>query len=222
MILYTTPLRLLGFSLLLVSLTGAATTQPSAAPAEPIEWSPAVNGLRGRLVITDFNNQGKPSEVRTDGDRTFCVYMEIQNVTYSNKKVPLSIPYDDNNKEYGMVLTDREGNLVARRKDVFIGYDAMVNVRWVEIPVDSTLRLPVTSGSFEVLKPSGALTVSLSMDRPWVLSWDEPQKYYLGCVFKSAEARKLAKEIKQPLVDSYETWEGTLELPRVPIPVRKR
>jgi hypothetical protein len=183
-------------------------------------WSEIVDGIRGRLVITDGDVLGKPKAVRTDGDRTFCVYAELQNAGPQNRLVPLYRPYCFQNGEFAFELLDPAGEVVPRANG-FVGYDAFPNTVWLQLPPDSTIRFPVTTGGFEAVHDGGRLSVGLEMDRRWILSSGATERFRLLCRFSPAKGGDFAKAPPAP-GEAFEVWNGSLELPGVALPERRR
>ncbi len=203
----------------LMCLPGRAQSG-TGAPEETAGWSEIVEGLRGRLVITDGDILGKPKAVRTDGDRTFCVYVELQNLGPQNRMVPLYRPYCFQNGEFTFELMDPAGNVVPRAKE-FVGYDVFPNAIWLQLPPDSTMRFPVTTGGFGEALHDGRLGVGLEMDRHWNLSSEPTQRFRLRCRFSPAEGASFTKAPPAP-AEAFEVWKGSLDLPGVALPERRR
>jgi hypothetical protein len=215
------PIRpaIIGLAVAFMAASGGA--QPDAGVHEDTAaWSETVDGLRGRLVITDGDIMGKPKSIRTDGDKTYCIYVELQNVGPRNRKVALYTPCCFQNMEFTFELVDPAGALVPRANE-FVGYTVFPAAIWLELPPDSTLRFPVTTGDFEADPQGGKLSARLELDRRWPLSSEPTQRFSIRCRFSPTEGAGFAKDLPTP-AHPYEVWTGSLELPGVALPERNR
>lgn len=201
---------------------GSAIAPPArAAPADsqPSAWSPIVNGLQGRLFITESNELGAKTSFRTDGDMTFCVYLELQNVGVQRIRIPLFLPYTRGNRVFEMKLVDSTGASLQKRRGI-LGMDVGVGVEWILLPSDATYRFHLTDAHYEAASDQ-TLFAGLTIDLPWVLSGHPP--YLLSCTFRPQTESQLglrlslAKEIPEP----YDRWTDVLEIPGVRLPDRK-
>jgi hypothetical protein len=216
----------LGTACVLVSCATPKAQSPDAG-ARFGAWSNPVNGLRGRLIITDLLNTGEPSRRRLDGDRSFCIYLELQNVSPNSYAVAWEFPYTMESAVYALALTDRAGNVIPREKSL-IGYDAYMVSEWIRLPPETQFRFLVTSAIYEHPRgePDTSAFVSLGMDQPWRVVNGPAQSYFLRGTFTPQASEEYSNRPNPPsdrrLHMGFTTWRGTLDLPPVAIPPRSR
>jgi hypothetical protein len=159
-------------------------------------WSKSVDGLRARLVIPSHQNRGLDPEVR--------VYLEIQNSldVLGNRKIfytPDSL---------SLVITDEAGQPPPPATPP--APDGMESTeRWLEpliMPFDSTLRFRInlhtasTAGNPRLLlNLPGALAI---------IPASNTHTYFISGTFV----------IKHQKDNPVMAWQGTLELPKIPVP----
>jgi hypothetical protein len=161
-------------------------------PVATGDWSEAVNGLRGRLVLA----QG-----RTLGDgksRESVVYVELENTTHtSSGNVEVHFDPDALKCE----LTDSAGKSV-RQAPVF-GSGGRPGKVWVTIPYDSSARLRVNHYGHG--RPEGFL-VPLN-HAAWHVT--DGADYFLTGTFTA-----------EPPRDRASAWKGMLRLPAAKIALK--
>jgi len=173
-----------------IAVQGAALADSEATG----DWSSPVDGLQGRLHI-----QEDPS---FNGTRMLAVYLELRNS--SELGSPMEIYYDNSNED-GAVC-NRAGTMVAAMN----GPLDVIHPKpyWLALPHDSQLRFRVSWGGFGVPNNGGAM-VDMN-GGPWLLKRDSNAPYFLSARFHASKHND-ATVTNQ--------WEGTLELPRVQVPL---
>ncbi len=172
-------------ALAVLSLAGRA---PAADDDD--SWSPAVNGLQGRL---SFASKGK-----VNGTPIIATYLELRNAT--DVADTMEIPWDHRKVEFTVV--DANGKALAPADGPFDGIS--VEVGLIRLPWDSRLRFNISEHGAGIPKDQLAL-LDLGPLSHWTFKAGDEKAYYLRA--------------KITIDDGNERhWKGTLELPKVRIP----
>ena len=207
-------------TILLVLLLMACDRCAPAAPgsvkeqSKPAEnaWSKPVNGLEGRLILKE-----EPPE---EGMRMIGVYLELR--TLNGADWP-EIYY--NSLNLGGVVRDRRGK--ALDGSPFLAGYIIPPPYWLTVPRSGTLQFHVAMFGYEVPKTGDA--TSAWADGPWILEADGDAPYSLSGTFQAqiqahaySQTRALDPQPEGGAEDfgpMQNQWHGTLELPRVEIPM---
>jgi hypothetical protein len=159
-------------------------------------WSPAVNGLRARLVVLPPANTNTP----------FCsVLIEMQNVSdvAGQKKIRFTPDRLD------LQITDESAKelLVANSP-----YDGMAPL-WEPtlLPMEGTIKFRISFGGLGYRPGTDKVIVDIGPSKAWVVPQDG-KSYWLSGKF-TVERQKG----DHPYMD----WNGTIELPKSEIPKAK-
>jgi hypothetical protein len=163
------------------------------------EWSKSTNGIRARLVLTEHSKT-------KDGAHIGAVYVELENVSADDA---VHVYYDPKNSPPKCELRDSVGKRVVPS---WGGSDGAPEASWVTLRKGSTGRLLASMGpAFAPVGPNFIFTVG--MDQMWVIPLTATNEFYLSGLFAVAPPKDTTREPR---------WEGTLGLPAVRIPVRRR
>jgi len=175
-----------------VILTAALSAY--AASTETGEWSQTIDGVQGRLSISE-----DPS---FHGTRMFAIYLELRNVS------PVGVPFDfyfDWTRSFQCRLRDKDENVLPTA-----GLPTSILVPpsfWLVLPYDGVVRFRVSVSGFMVPANSGALIPMLCGE--WLVKSGEGKDYWFDATFV----------VNPPKVDlTRRVWKGTLRLPRVKVP----
>ena len=172
------------------------------------DWSTAISDhrgstLRGRLLVYDEHTA--PNHAR--------IYLELQHVFKGVWDLPIDIYYD----------VGPGGNLVFEIRDEHdrpvpmegIGTRGMLpRPHWVTIPSDSTIRLRADLYNMgEQKKPDGFVVLVGNGISRWVIRPTATNDFDLSATFTTNTNHP------SPLTNNL--WQGTLDLPKVKIPVPK-
>ena len=163
-----------------------------AANTRTGEWSASVNGLRGRLSVSE----DKPFI----GTRMLAVYLELQNI--SDVGNPIELYFDPTSSVAGRVIDDAGKDLAQPPNAASI---ASPPPFWLSIPWDGSLRFHVSVYGYGVYKDSGT-QISMA-NGSWLIKPGDKNKYFLEASFIS----------KPPTGDKRRAWVGELMLPKVEI-----
>jgi len=161
-------------------------------PHQTGTWSAPVDGLRGRLLVT-------PGDT-FNGTRMLVVYLELENV--SNVANPLEIYFDEYRTLESKVV-DGEGKPL--KQPPVAASILSPGPYWLTIPVDGLLRFRVSVSGYGIYKDSGT-DLPMSSGN-WVIPRGDKKEYFLEATFKADPDKAKPR-----------AWQGTLSLPRVPIP----
>jgi hypothetical protein len=154
-------------------------------------WSSPVNGLQARLSVA----RGQA----LNGTPLITTYLELRNV--ADVANVMELPFNPEPMRFEVV--DEQDKLLAQKGMV---YDELsVELGMLRLPHDSYLRFDISHHGAGVPKNQAAL-LDLGIPYVWVFSPGDKHSYYLRGRF-SIEARK------------DRTWSGTIEMPRVKIPI---
>jgi hypothetical protein len=164
-----------------------------SARADDSGWSPVVDGLRGRLVVTATVDAAKRPQL--------AIALELDNA--SDSAAPITLAAGAPSQMVKLVLEDEAGKAIAH--GAIAGNELIGPPYVLALPVHSTLRTTLSPAAYEYV-PSGR-----TMLRPFALvAWDVPAKHgklYLRATF----APVASKDVRGK-------WNGSLALPRVALP----
>ena len=185
--------KILLVSIAIIAIIIAAVPS-SAAKSEIGAWSESVNGIQGRLIITE--------DPKFNGTRMIAAYLELQNV--SDVGTPIEI-YFDSTHVIQCQLLDANDKPIAMPG---LSADIMTPLPfWLTLPYDSSLRFRISVSGYGVPKDAGTL---IQMEcGGWLIKATDQGEYALEVTFFS----RPSKEDKER-----RAWKGTLKLPKVRIP----
>lgn len=176
----------------------AASVPATAAPKPPPRadaWSPSVEGLRGRLVLTPTQDTNHRPQLQ--------IALELENT--SDSAAPLAISAGNPSQMLQLTLEDEAGKGLAH--DAVGGNELTLPPYVLALPVRSMLRMTLSPAAYEYV-PSG-----VTLLRPFALvAWDMPAKR-AGKLYLRATLAPVAPKDAGP-----RAWKGPLELPRVALP----
>lgn len=190
--------------------TPAVSSTPLAAPSEapaPLPapaptstnagWSPTVQGLRGRLVLTKAGDAPKP-QVRID--------LEIENV--SDSATPIELWWADPSTIIELTLEDAQGTVIP--KSAMPGSYAAGPPTWLSVPVSSATRFTLSKGAYEY-GTGGRVTLRPTTFQGWMSMPAPPARLFL---------RGKLTPPKPSAADAtgHRPWAGTLDFPAVALP----
>ena len=188
-----------GLPKLVLILSSAFWAIPLVGAAERVgAWSPIVDGLRARLIVTDLDRD-------VGGNEKVRVYVEFQRSVevWGTKSIYVSAL-----ETFDWRLTDTDGH--DADKLAIFGVSILGNPEpWVELPPDSSFRMLVSDGMFSSHRGIGLQFVLANTARGWEIV--RGKIYYLSGTYKSSvDSRGSGNH--QAL------WSGKLELPGVALP----
>ena len=202
-------LRVLGVMLgcSAITCTSSPATPPLSSASKPEQptppviksslpspgWSPAVNGLRGRLLVSPGAGT-LPRTVRVD--------LELENV--SDVANPIEI-YWDIDGVLSFSLADGDGREIANTPTA--ASIRRSSPHWLMLPFDSALRINITTHGYGVMPEPGVFIGLPHMDA-WQFEASDMRRRLLHGVFTATAT--VAAHDRQ--------WQGTLDLPIVEIP----
>jgi hypothetical protein len=163
------------------------------APALADDWSPTVDGLRGRLVVTPASDAGHRAQLRIE--------LELENT--SDRADPLAFVAGNPSQVIELTLEDEAGKRIERAG--VGGNELTIPAYTLQLPVASTLRMTLSPAAYEYA-PRGVMLRPFSFQ-----AWDLPAKH--GKLYLRAKFKPLAGKL-----DSRHAWKGELALPRVALP----
>jgi hypothetical protein len=167
-------------------MTNHCVAQPVVASGD---WSQPQDGLRARLVATPHG-------------RDLALAVELENV--SDVGNPMETWWDDLDNIMRLELSTVIGPVPPAGVG---GSHASAPPFWLELPVGSTLRIPITPNAYEDNPPNKTLFRPVTFQ-----AWDVPP----GEMF-------LAGTIKPPQASDeagHRAWHGTITLPKITLPSR--
>lgn len=196
-----------------------AMTCGVAAAVEPREiavgeWSRPVSdnrgyAVRGRLVLAERRFDDERREV--------AVYVDLQDAS-EHVGGAMRIFCDLGKHDFSessrtglrCQMKDADGRDVPSTPFPFGGVTP--KSIWVELPSDATIRL--RASPFGISRP-GAMAITPSLDRLWVIQAEDSQEYSLRGTF-TVDPDEGRKTVHDPQI-----WRGTLELPALKFKWRK-
>ncbi len=156
------------------------------------DYSPSVNGLRGRLIILE----------PASPDPFLTVKLELQNV--------LNL-MGDRHLAFGRStiigqVSDETGKVLALPPSSYDDLSAIHD--FLVLPFDSSLTFPINGHGLGIF-PSTKKVIDLGPMSSWVIPVNDGHTYFLSGKFTIDK-----KPRDHPTLD----WSGTLELPKVRIP----
>jgi hypothetical protein len=163
-------------------------------------WSEAVNGLRGRLIVTQ--------EKEVNGVQSPKVFLELQNV--ANILNPIQIDAFNPESSFRCRLMDGAGKII-RSSPIGIREVGMPSFP-LTIPFESSLQLNVNRHAmgawfFGQVPPKQRTQIVLG-DGVWVVEEESRADYFLDGTFQIEESKPVL----------FPKWSGTLKIPGVKIP----
>src|SRR5579863_1284372 len=119
------------------SLVALAVTVLSTTPALADDWSPAVQGLRGRLIVTPVTDASHRAQLRIE--------LELENVADSAD--PIAIGAGSPSQLVELVLEDETGKAIPR--SAVGGNELTILPYTLRLPVASTLRTTLSPAAYE-------------------------------------------------------------------------
>lgn len=177
---------------------GNASQIASAGLVQP-DWSAPVDGVRGRLIVT-------PSDAGQ-----FKLELELQNVGAGAG--PKEIWWDSTTSNLNLLLVDETGKQLTRVRPVSIPSTGMRGGPfWLPLLRQSSVRVTVANNPYGK-DADGRTWLFLLLSHEWTIAKGPggPTRLFIDGIFrpdKEPEAR-------------YQMWRGSLNLPRVEIPVPK-
>lgn len=177
------------------ALVAASLVLCSVAAAAPATWSPSVDGVRARLVVTPATDAQRRPQL--------AIALELENT--SDVANPLPISWGAYGDMVRFELEDEQGRVLPRL--ALPGNELSPAPVTLQLPVASTLHVQLTGNAIEYVPNGKALL------RPLVFpGWDlpaKPGKLYLRATFTPATPATTTdrRALAHPLV-----------LPRVQLP----
>jgi hypothetical protein len=169
------------------SMPGADSLPGSEAGA----WSEAVDGVQGRLVVSDGQD--------ANGVRFPDVFLELQNV--SDVMNPIEIYYDTLHPNLSCDLVDAQGNVVPRANgpaDVLLPLSF-----WLTLPQGALLRFKISVRGYLVAKGNDISLQMICGD--WTLKTADDARFLRATLAGTASEEGQGRRV----------WHGTLALPKV-------
>ena len=188
-------MHVLRTKILLLCITALTCFFSAGAPIrETGAWSKPVNGVQGRLIVSD--------DPPVNDTKMVAVYLELRNVSdFAN---PIWIYYDPSHV-FQCQLLDATGKPVERALSIADIWQPPPF--WLALPHDSSLRFRISVSGYGIPHNAGT---SIQMDcGNWLIKTDDQSEYALEVTFASTKPQKDAPERR--------AWEGTLKLPKVKV-----
>lgn len=171
-----------------------ATLSAYAASSETGEWSQTVDGIQGRLSISEDQS--------FHGTRMFAIYLELRNVS------PVADPFElyfDWTHSFHCRLLDKDEKAVPTAS---LPTSILIpRPFWLSLPYDGVVRFRVSVCGFMVPANSGALIPMLCGE--WLVKSGDGNDYWFDATLV----------VNPPKVEvTRRVWKGTLKLPRVKVP----
>jgi hypothetical protein len=166
------------------------------------EWSAAVEGLRGRLIIAQKYPHGDANYIETR------VYVEVEN-SPEGDGVKQTIDFYFDPEQLTCELVDAAGKAVPQEPS--FGSGGRPGACWVTLPYDSTMRLRVNPYGFGRAKEEGLL-IPLG-NATWLVPTDATGEFFLSGTFVVSPPAALARG---------SVWSGTLTFPKMKVAAPKR
>ena len=161
-------------------------------------WSDATNGLRARLVLGERHTQS--------GATISEVYLELHNV--SNRGGLMEFDYVARKSAHFEIQTS--GGKPASKPTAMIGGNRCHDMLHVQLPMDGTLRFPVSCHSIVTSAKSGRVIQLDPEDAIWEISSMDTSDYFLSGTLEIAKTSR-------DLNGHNWTWDGTIKIPGVKI-----
>ena len=189
--------RLFSLAPLLLA-TALCFASPINEPSSLGEWSKPVDGLRARLVLGE--------DPKLNGTRRAIIYLELQNHSLWETAY---FYYDASKSPLQCTLRDPWGKTNVSKGAVYNG--PIYAPCWLALPHDSTLRFRVTLPGFGIPKNAGLFLAGCLPDA-WVIPASDTNQYFLSGTFTSTPPKSESRP---------RTWQGTLDLPELKVPVNQ-
>lgn len=174
---------------------GVLACLATASAAAPPAWSPVVDGVQGRLIVTPILDAKRQPQLKIE--------LELENTTDVANPIPMT--WGAWGEMLQLVLEDESGKAI--EKDAVPGNELSFSPVVLQLPHASTLRVTVSPGALSY-NPGHP-----TMLRPTVFqAWDLPAK-----PTKLFLRGKLVPAKPEAATDR-RAFHGPLELPRVALP----
>ena len=168
-------------------------------------WSEPVNGLRARLVSGERHTQ--------TGAKLSEVYLELHNV--SDRGMLMEFDYNAS-KSVHFELQTADGKRAPKAIALNGGNRCHDTLR-VQLPIDGSLRFPVSCHSAMAGAKSSRILQLDPEDAIWEISVNDTQEYFLS---GTLEVPKLSHEVRMASWPNWR-WDGAVKIPAVRIPGKK-
>ncbi len=169
----------------------------TARSARESPWSKPVNGIQARLTM-------KKADI-VNGTQIISAYLTLRNV--SDVGNPMKLDWTDNNLSFRVV--DEKGNKVSPPSA--LPYDGGGGfVGELVLPFESSLTFIVSKRGLGIPEGKAAL-LDLGPRESWIMEETDGRKHFLEATLKIENAKKSEGE---------RYWHGTIEIPKVEIPVK--
>jgi len=166
----------------------------SSAAAPPV-WSPAVDGVQGRLIVTPILDAKRQPQLRVE--------LELENTT--DVANPIAISWGAYGDMLQLVLEDEAGTPIER--DAVPGNELSFAPVALQLPHASTLRVTVSPAALSY-NPGHRTMLRPTVFQAWGLP-AKPTRLFLRGRFVPATPSATTDR---------RAFHGPLELPRVPLP----
>jgi hypothetical protein len=166
----------------------------AAAPA-PSSWSPIVDGIHGRLIVTPILDAKQHPQLRIE--------LELENT--SDVANPIPISWGAYGQMLQLVLEDEHGKVIPQNG--IGGNELSFAPVALQLPVASTLRVTISTAALEYV-PGGTTMLRPVSLQAWNLP-AKPTKLFLRAKFVPAMPSATSDR---------RAFKGPLELPRVALP----
>jgi len=163
----------------------------AAAANESTAWSKPVHGLQARLSLS--------SKEVVAGTPILSTYLELRNV--ADVANVMGIPLDPETIQF--TVTNADGKTVSPTNGPFDGMTVPLGM--TRLPYDSTLRFNISARGAGI-QPNAAAHLDLGPSSNWSFPQSETGSYFLQAKFNIAKANN-------------DQWWGTIEIPKIKIPV---
>jgi hypothetical protein len=184
-------------ALLLVALVSGTATSNSQ-PTSTDQWSPAVDGIRARLIAVPTENGGRP-QLRLE--------LELENVSDSGN--PIEIWWTGLSSMLDLALEDETGKALPR---ISAGGNELTPLPfWLPILHQSSLRVVVAAKAYEYRDPDRVFLRPMVFQE-WALAPSaSPSRLFIRGTLTPKDAPERSERRNQ-------AWRGPLKLPRAEIP----
>ena len=181
--------RPIGGAAMMSAILALALLAP--APEEALSWSDPVNGLQARLSFA--------RKEAVNGTPIIATYLELKNISDVGNvmEVPLAP------EKIHFTVTDAAGKEIEPSNGPFDGISVELGV--LRLPYDSSLRFNISSNGAGIPKDQAGM-LDLGASRDWVFKSGDKGPYYLHGRFAVEKGKE-------------GSWSGTVDLPKLKIPI---